>query len=215
MSALSAIHVAKKQLGLDEDTYRAVLVRVTGKDSTRAMDENERKRVVEHFRKEGFKPVTKGNRKLLTGPYAGKLQALWIGLWNLGAVRNRDDAAMLAFIKRQTGIDHARFLTHAEDARKAVEALKAWLAREGVDWSNGRLDPPVTFLHGFKIALVQIQKLSMQTTVEAIANDFPDQVYLAAGRYPKDLLNEADWHPVMNAFGKRIRAAASAKENAA
>ena len=69
------------------------------------------------------------------GKYAPALQSLWIAAYNLGIVRDRTDRAMLAFVKRQTGIDHTRFLVDAADARKAIEALKAWVSREaGVEW---------------------------------------------------------------------------------
>lgn len=34
---VGAIHIAKNQLGMDDETYRAVLMRVTGKDSCTKM----------------------------------------------------------------------------------------------------------------------------------------------------------------------------------
>ena len=58
-SSIAAIHVAKKQLGLDEDTYRAKLRLIVGKDSTKAMSEAERQKVLEALRKDGFKPASK------------------------------------------------------------------------------------------------------------------------------------------------------------
>ncbi|NJL09057.1 MAG: DUF1018 domain-containing protein [Methylacidiphilales bacterium] len=71
----------------------------------------------------------------IDGPYGPKLRALWISAWNLGVVRDRTDAAMLAFVERQTRIQRTRFLRAAADARKAVEGLKAWISREGgVGW---------------------------------------------------------------------------------
>lgn len=133
--SIAAMHVAKKQLGLDDDTYRAALVQVTGKSSSATMSEAERQDVLEHFRASGFKGVATGRRKPLEGKFAGKLQALWIAGWNLGLVRDRDDRALIAFVRRQTGIDHVRFLRHGQDAVKAIEALKGWLERSaGVDW---------------------------------------------------------------------------------
>lgn len=33
---LAKIHIARKDLGLDEDTYRAVLIRITGKRSAKS-----------------------------------------------------------------------------------------------------------------------------------------------------------------------------------
>lgn len=137
MSSIAAMHVAKKQLALDDDTYRAALVLVTGKSSSADMTETERQKVLEHFRQRGFKTGSTGRRRPLEGRFAPKLQALWIAGWNLGLVRDRDDRALIAFVKRQTGIDHVRFLRHGSDAIKAIEALKGWLARAGgVDWSE-------------------------------------------------------------------------------
>jgi Protein of unknown function (DUF1018) len=213
MKTVAAIHVAKKQLGLDDDTYRAVLVRVTGKDSCSAMSGTEQQRVIEHFRQQGFKP-TEG-RKRLSGPFAAKLQALWIGAWNLGLVKNREDAAMLAFVKRQTGIDHVRFLTNAKDAAKAVEGLKAWMARDGgVVWSE-RVGPsgyiyPNTHLSGFQIALAQFSFLNPGFGWRVQISLLAREVLLFCEKTALDMKTEADWVPVMNAFGARVRAAKAA-----
>jgi phage gp16-like protein len=129
VSALAKLHIAKKQLGLDDDTWRDLLERETGKRSSKDMSDRERGRVLDVLKNNGFKPVSKGSRKGIEGKYAPKLQALWIAGYNLGLIRNRDDAALLAFIKRQTGIDHTRFLRYAEDGARAIEALKAgWSA---------------------------------------------------------------------------------------
>jgi len=51
---LAAIHVAKKQLGLDEETYRTMLFTVTRKRSAGALDHAERQAVIEHLRRRGF-----------------------------------------------------------------------------------------------------------------------------------------------------------------
>lgn len=135
--SIAAMHVARKQLGLDEDTYRAALHHVTGKTSSAQMTEAERQAVLEHFRQRGFKGQSTGRRKPLDGRFAPKLQALWIAAWNLGLVRDRDDRALLAFVKRQTGIDHVRFLRHGQDAIRAIEGLKGWMERAGgVDWQE-------------------------------------------------------------------------------
>lgn len=201
MSALAAIHVARRQLGLDEDTYRAVLVRVTGKCSTRDMNEAEHQRVVTEFRRQGFKPVQKG----LQGPFAKKLQALWIDAWNLGIVHDRRDIAMLVFVKRQTNIDHTRFLLDGKDAAKAIDALKAWMAREArVDWSDAPNFPPWRRMPGGKIALAQWAILSDAGRVEWTMGAFEA---FAEEHVPKpvDLMTDRDWMPVMNALGEMVR----------
>lgn len=200
MNSLAAIHVAKKQLGLDEDTYRAALVSITGKASTREMTEAERNKVVAVFRDRGFKPAEKG----LQGPFAKKLQALWIAAWNLGIVQDRRDSAMLAFIKRQTGIDHTRFLIDAGDARKAVEALKAWMARVGrVDWSDGAEVAEWLRQPGAQIAVAQWQILARAGEMEHTITAFRTMVATMAR--PVDQMTERDWQTVMNALGDRVR----------
>lgn len=207
MSTLAAIHVAKKQLGLDDDTYRAVLVRVTGKDSTRAMSETERQRVVEEMRRRGFTKASNGARKRLQGRFAKKLQALWIAGWNLGIVSNRDDAVLIAFVKRQTGIDHVRFVHDPEDAAKAIEALKAWLEREGgVNWKQSRYQPDWTQTPGFRIALAQFDLL------QKLDPEFAGYVGLThwvirnveVGWRP-DTCDEKQWIAIMNALGLLVR----------
>lgn len=133
MSALTAIHVGVRQLGLDEDAAREMYARVTGKRSLREMSEGERRRVVEHLRATGFKAVSGASRKPLSGRYAPILQALWISAWNLGIVRSRDDKALIAFVARQTSIAHLSWVRDRDDAMKAIEALKSWMRRESGD----------------------------------------------------------------------------------
>ncbi len=60
---LGKIHQAKKQLNLDEDTYRALLVRVTGKSSSALMDFAERNKVIAEFARVGFKESKAVDRK--------------------------------------------------------------------------------------------------------------------------------------------------------
>ncbi len=209
MSALAAIHVAKKQLGLDDDTYRAVLVRVTGKDSAGKMTEAERLRVVEELRGRGFKKTSKRPQKDLQGPFAGKLQALWISAWNLGLVRDRRDAALLAFVERQSGISHTRFLIDADDARKAIEALKGWMAREGaVDWTVKKTLPPAMNEERFRVAWAQFRLLLPGATYVGNLADFKITIAQILGQ-PVDLplITPSQWHSVMNTLGERIRKA--------
>ncbi len=209
MSLIAKMHVAKKQLGLDEDTYRDTLERVTGKRSAKDMNDKERTAVILHFTNAGFtnapaKPRADGRKKLV-GKYAGKLQALWIAGWNLGLVKNKDDAALLAFVKRQTGIDHTRFLRDGDDAYKAIEALKKWLERAGVDWTNSGLPSSHSSTSGYKIAVAQFRKLNQDEQP-----GFHTAVTKLAGKPIDQCTRESDWWPVMNAFGERIRAAQKA-----
>ena len=52
---LARIHMAKKGLALDEETYRALLERVTGHRSAKDMDAGQRNAVIAEFARLGFK----------------------------------------------------------------------------------------------------------------------------------------------------------------
>lgn len=128
MSAVKAIYAGARAVGIvEEDDRRDFFERVTGKRKLRDMTPADKETVVTELRRLGFKSNA---RRKLTGPFAKKLQALWISAWNLGLVRSRKDEALLAFVKRQTGISHTRFLQDAKEAARAIEALKGWIERE-------------------------------------------------------------------------------------
>ena len=183
MTSLAAIHVAKKELDLDDDDYRDVLERVTGKRSAKDLTPHERSLVMNEFTRLGFvvtypdpyrpktrdrveraaqrAPAVKGAMRL-DGAYARKLRALWISGWHLGVVRDRTDRALVAFVERQTGLSHTRFLREPADAMKAIEGLKKWVAREsGVIWPSSTPNPNAT-----KRAVIaaQLQRLGLPLT---------------------------------------------------
>lgn len=54
---LSKIHIAKKYLGLDDDTYRALLSRVTGKSSAKDLSPLQVANVLREFERLGWKPT--------------------------------------------------------------------------------------------------------------------------------------------------------------
>lgn len=208
-TTLAAIHVAKKQLGLDDDTYRAVLVRVTGKESAREMSEIERQRVVEALRKRGFKKASKPSRNKAAGPYRGKLQALWIAMWNLGLAADGTDAGLTAFVRRQTRVDHTRFLIHHDDATAVIEALKDWMAREaGVDWRHDRFLPAWTQVPGYRIAHAQFFLLKKLDPAFA---DYVELDHWVAHNVDIDFrawgATDAEWIVIMNRLGEAVREA--------
>lgn len=82
---LARIHMAKKQLGLDDDTYRSLLKRVGGKDSSGTMSAAQRNAVIAEFVRLGFKDAKRQERrKYFPGapknidqvPMLGKVEAL-------------------------------------------------------------------------------------------------------------------------------------------
>ena len=210
MKTTAAIHVAKKQLNLDDDTYRAICLRVTGKHSSAAMSEGERLRLIDEFRRQGFKNTSKGGRKRLEGKFAGKLQALWIAGWNLGVFHNRADEALIKFVQGQTGLDGVRFVHHASDARSAIEGLKKWIERKvGPVWT----DTPASWCDGRKVAATQWSLLSQAGKLPeagSLCRYIESHFNFQSDDCDLEKLTAKEWQTVMNALGVEIRRAVQA-----
>ncbi|WP_417766744.1 regulatory protein GemA [Stappia sp.] len=212
--AHAIIHVGLKTLGITGDDVRDLYERVTGARSLREMSPPQHRAVVDELQRLGFKAASKpGQAKRAAGPFAGKLQALWIGAWNLGVVNTGSDEAMMAFVTRQTGLSHARFLRHAEDAEKAIEAIKGWVRRAtGNDglYRRDRNQPPLLNDFRFQVLLTQWARLTSlgaapATTLDAwLGRTVPGKGY---GDLTKD-----DWIDLMNVLGRCLRAAAAKAE---
>lgn len=69
---LAKIHIAKKQLGLDEETYREMLKAVAGVASARDLNPAGRRKVIAHLSRAGFKSK-KGRRTFPGRPDFAKL----------------------------------------------------------------------------------------------------------------------------------------------
>lgn len=205
MTALAAIHVAKRDLGLDDDTYRDLLQRETGKRSAKGMSLAELDRVLSVMRRSGFKNASKGGRtRPLSGPYAKKAQALWIALWNLGAVDDRRDSALLAFICRQTGIERTEWVLDARDGKAVIEALKDWCRREGVDFPKSQADGHAGRI-GHAIARAQFAKISERPTAEQGSAFWALVCMILRRSTVTTKPTDAEWITVMNDFGVRVR----------
>ena len=201
-----AIFGGLKALGIiEEDDRRALFERVTGHPSLRSMVASEHDMVEAEIRRlqgERGTPTAKSN---FSGPHAKKLQALWIGGWNLGLFRDRRDQALAAFVKRQTGIDHPNWVRDPELARKAIEALKDWLRRErGVMWGNTNgfdwLAAPIA-----RIAWAQWQHLYPQASLRDLTA-FEAKVGAVIGRQDRlSHLRTREWQLVSNTLGTVIR----------
>lgn len=120
------IHVAKRDLGLDDETYRTLLTGCVKKNSTSAMTVPELERVMARMKQSGFK--VKRNRPLADDGQSKKIRALWLSLHEAGAVRNSSESALASYVLRQTGVAALQWLDPAQ-ASKVIESLKQWLAR--------------------------------------------------------------------------------------
>ena len=119
-----AIHVQRRQLGMEDDAYRALLQRVAGVTSSADLMTQEKADAVLDEMKRFGAPV----HRPLTGPQK-KMWSLWQQLADAGRVRDRRMSALLAWVKRQAHVDALAFLTSAQEYA-LIEALKSWLERK-------------------------------------------------------------------------------------
>ena len=139
------IEIGKKELGLDDGTYRDLLAqRYGGKRSRKSLGNAQLVDLVEHFKTLGFRPkktapARAGKRPLADGPEIRKMRALWLSLYHLGVVTDPSEEALAGFARRVTGGKETGIAALAwvkgKAAFEVIEALKAWAARAGgVDW---------------------------------------------------------------------------------
>lgn len=135
MNHNAVINIAKAQLGLDEDAYRAMLVRVTGAASLRQMSDRQKQAVIEELKRKGFRIRSGGKAlPLATKPYIRMIHALWKSCHRAGAIENGSREALRAFCKRfvahgddKIAVD-PDMLTHTQ-ATPIIKALKDMEAR--------------------------------------------------------------------------------------
>lgn len=126
---LAKIHIAKKQLAMDDDAYRAMLKSVAGVESAKSLSLSGVSKVLAHLKRCGFKPIAKKqSRPLADDAQSRKIRALWLELHQSGAVRNPAESALAQFVKRQTGVAALQWLT-VEQASAVIEDLKQWQKR--------------------------------------------------------------------------------------
>lgn len=126
---LAKVHIARKELALEEEDYRAILQRVCGKPSSSGCSDTELDRLLTEFKRLGWKPRSKGFLGHSDKPHVRKVFALWKELGRAGVLTDGSRKALHAFVKRQTGVAAAEWLT-AADASKVTEGLKAMQRRQ-------------------------------------------------------------------------------------
>lgn len=146
---IKLIHVAKRSLALDDETYRLVLTNTTDKDSCSKMSIKELESVLAEFENRGFKRMVNGNKKPFKkrlSPKSGKakfaeidkIRAIWITMAKHGVVRDRSETALDAYVRRMTnkgrkqGVDHVAWCD-ASQAYQVLESLKSWHRRVMID----------------------------------------------------------------------------------
>lgn len=129
------IHVARRDLSMDDDAYRAIVAdKSGGKSSAADCSVAELEKILAHLKAAGFKvrkpkavkPVEQ--RRLDTSVEASKVRALWLLLHELGAVRNPSEAALAGYVRRMAGIDDLRW-ADGKAILTLIESLKKWAMR--------------------------------------------------------------------------------------
>lgn len=133
---IQLIHVAKSKLHMDDDVYRANLREWTGKSSTKDMTPRQLERVMDGFKKLGFKPVVKGAKakKPLQDPVLKKLGQVWTQMAAEGFVKNGSYSALEEWAVKQSqhlnkGTAIAKLEWMSDIAVQLVEQLKRYHRR--------------------------------------------------------------------------------------
>jgi phage gp16-like protein len=164
---IKLIHLAKRQLNLDEHIYRLMLKQATAKDSLRAMNLIELEQVLSLFKQKGFviQVNSRSNQRLNnqaatpkrrspasgTSPNAlmDKIRAIWITMGHHFIIEDNSETALDAFVRRMTGtkkgqgVDSTQWLSDTQ-ALKVLESLKNWHRRELIERikARGQTLPP-------------------------------------------------------------------------
>lgn len=128
---ISLVHVAKTQLGMDDEAYRAMLSRVTGVQSSRDLDERGFLAVMWEFERYGFMrgavPVKRVARR-----EGGPTEAQWRSMETLAKIVGNDDLPGPRFVqwmKARGKVSHPQFLD-ASGVQPVIAALTNWSRRK-------------------------------------------------------------------------------------
>lgn len=119
---LARIHIAKSQLAMDDDVYRATVRAVSNQrtDSARDLDYAEREKLLEHFRRLGWKD---GGGRLRRKHAARDKQAMIDKVSAMLSQSMRPWAYADGVAKRMFGVQKVDWLDH-EQLRRLVTALE-------------------------------------------------------------------------------------------
>ena len=131
---IKAICAMQRQLGMDEDTLRAMFREVTGKSSRKDMTLPELTAVRDRLVQAGAKLTAPGGggRALAADEPAKKLRALWLRGVALGILRDPSESALASWASNSRS-PNVTALLHSfgpADWTAAIEQLKKWLTRE-------------------------------------------------------------------------------------
>lgn len=158
------IHIAKNQLALDDDTYRALLSSVVpGKTSCREMSATELSNVIKAMEAKGFKSKpAKVSKRRMSKPsdLSKKIRMVWKAMFSDGFLRDGSDIALDHFVQRHTS---------QKNGGKGVSSL---------EWLRG--DMELNFLESLKQWHIRAMKKAM------VEHNTPLPVYSDTGEVIRD-----------------------------
>ena len=137
---IAKVHLARKELGIADEDYRHILAGLTGHDSCATMSDAQLHAVIADMKRRGWKEGAPSARRAADTPMAKKARALWLGLHQLGVIRNPSEQALEAFARRQLRCDRMQWADQSQ-AFRLIEALKAMAERAGWSQDLTRVDP--------------------------------------------------------------------------
>lgn len=128
---LAKIHLAAKQLGMDDDTYRDMLWAIARTRTAKDLDEAGRRRVLDHLKAVGFKPLPGSPRagrphnlgSEERGPQLAKIEAMLTSAGRAWAYAD-------GIAKKMFHVDRVTFC-NPEQLRKIIAALVYDAKRHG------------------------------------------------------------------------------------
>lgn len=117
---IKTIQTGRRKLGMDDETYRALLADVSGgKTSSKDLNAYQLKEVLRRMHEAGFRSVT--------DPQLRKIKSLWLSMYDEGVVRSKSDQAIAAYVRRIT--KKAVSACGVKDLQRVIETLKQWIDR--------------------------------------------------------------------------------------
>lgn len=126
---ITLIHIAKGQLRMNDDEYRAMLFNITGKESSKDITDLQAIKVLNHFESLGWVQKGKGGA---WAPSEDKqirmIFYLWGQLHKAGKIKEPSKLGLRHYVKRMTGSDALEWLTKDQKS-EVIEDMKKWLER--------------------------------------------------------------------------------------
>ena len=130
---IAKVHIAKKDLGLDDDTYRTILIRHTGRRSCSDMSIAELELLLKAFVIDYGWTAGKKHKPTSHQPQIKAIFGLWFQLCDMGVFHVKTRTAVKAWVQKQSGVSDPNWLT-PEQAVELTNQLRKIIR----DTDNGK-----------------------------------------------------------------------------